>query len=99
MAKAGRPRFTLNRKAMAELMRSVAPAVHEQAVAVAKTAQSNLPDDVPVDVRDTVNQDGRPVSLVAITHPSGLGRQAKDGVLTRAAAANGLEVTRYPDRE
>lgn len=97
MAKAGKPRFTLNKKAFEQLMRQVQPQVQAHAKAVAETAQASLPADVPVETRDVVGNDGRPVTLVAITHPSGAARQAKDGVLTRAAAANGLEVTRYPD--
>lgn len=97
MAKAGKPRFKLNKKQFETLMRQVQPDVHAHAQAVADTLRSSLPPDVPVDIRDVVGNDGRPITLVAITHPSGAARQAKDGVLTRAAAANGLEVTRYPD--
>ena len=96
MAKAGKPRFKLNRKAFGEVMRLTQPAVSAQARQVAESVQAQLPNDVPVDTMDTVSQDGRPVTLVTVMHPSGLARQANDGVLTRAAAQNGLEVTRYP---
>ena len=96
MAKAGNPRFKLNRKAFPELMKIVQPDVQENADAVAASVRSRLPKDVEVGVMDIMNENGRPVSLVTIMHPSGMARQAKSGVLTRAAAERGLEVTRYP---
>lgn len=99
MAKAGTPRFKLNREEFAELMESVRPQLQEKAAAVAASARSNVPEDVEVTTRDSTSRDGRPVVLVTIAHPSGLARQAKDGTLTRAAAENGLEVTRYPAKE
>lgn len=96
MAKAGKPRFKFNEQQFGEIMRQVQPAVSEHAQAVAAAAKAKLPADVSVETRDVVGNDGRPVTLIAIAHPSGMARQAKDGVLTRAAASTGLEVTRYP---
>lgn len=98
MAKAGKTKFKLNKKAMAELMHAVKPDLQEHANAVADSARSKLPPEVPVGTRAQTNDEGRPVVLVTVMHPSGAARQAKDGVLTRAAADNRLEVTRYPER-
>ena len=96
MAKAGKPRFKLSRSAVPKLMKMVQPDVHENAEAVAAAARSRLPSDVPVGVMDVENESGRAVTLVTITHPSGIAQQAKNGVLTRSAADSRLEVTRYP---
>lgn len=96
MAKSRRPKFKLNRKAFRQLAEGVRPDLEAHAQAVAESARAALPADVPVETRSETNMEGRPVVLVAITHPSGAARQAKDGVLTRAASASRLEVTRYP---
>lgn len=96
MAKARKPKFKLNRKAFRQLAEGVRPELEAHARSVAESAAASLPGDVPVETSSETNQEGRPVVLVAIAHPSGVARQAKDGVLTRAASASRLEVTRYP---
>lgn len=80
----------LSKAAQAELSGAVA----SKAAAIQAAAQSQLPPDVPVGVQMTENAMGAPVAIVTITHASGLPRQAKDGVLTRAAASSGLDVSR-----
>lgn len=95
MAKAGKPKFKLGDD-FAEWSQLVRGDVSAAAERVA--ASMDVPDDVPVSVTHKTGDDGRPVSLVTIAHASGLARQAKSGVLTRAAAENGLEVTRYKER-
>lgn len=47
--------------------------------------------DLPIDSK-VVTTD-RAHGIVAITHPAGVGMQAKHGVLTKAATEAGLEVT------
>ncbi|MGO3084263.1 hypothetical protein [Ancrocorticia populi] len=49
----------------------------------------------PTNVSVFNNKEGRAVAVVTIIHPKGLAMQAKHGELTRAAAAQGLEVKRY----
>lgn len=80
----------LSKAAQAEL----AAVVSAKGAAIQAAAQSQLPPDVPVQMRLEENAMGAPVALVTITHASGLARQAKDGVLTRAAASSGLDVSR-----
>lgn len=57
---------------------------------------ASIPGEVSSGVIHETNEDGRPVALVAITEVNGLAIQAKRGTLTRAAASQGLDVTRYP---
>lgn len=95
MAKAGKPKFKLGGD-FAEWSQLVRGDVSAAAERVA--ASASVPEGVPVRVADKTGDDGRPVSIVTIAHASGLARQAKHGTLTRAAAENGLEVTRYKER-
>ena len=44
------------------------------------------------------DRNGRPVALGTLAEAKGIAMQAKHGTLTRAAAAKGLDVTRYPPR-
>lgn len=81
---------SLSRAARKELSGVVAA----KAGAIRDAAAAQVPDDVPVEMRMQSDALGSPVGLVTIMHPSGLARQAKDGVLTRAAANAGLDVTR-----
>ncbi|AMJ43686.1 hypothetical protein [Corynebacterium stationis] len=81
-----------------ELMKIVQPQVDEAGEAVHKAVTARVPGDVPVTSTSQIGDNGRPVSLVTIAHASGLARQAKSGVLSRAAAEVGLEVTRYEER-
>lgn len=67
------------------------PVVTRAAANVAARAKGLVDKDVPVRVRPYTTD--RAASAVVIAHPSGVALQAKAGVLTRAAAAEGLEVT------
>lgn len=98
MAKSKKGGFTFAPDDFGELMKIVQPQVDEAGEAVGNAVAARVPDDVPVTVTSAIGNNGRPVSLVKIEHASGLPRQAKDGVLTRAAAEAGLEVTRYEAR-
>lgn len=98
MAKAGKPKFRLNKKQFAEVAELVRPAVEASGRAVAAKAEARLPPDIPVKVQTGTARTGRPQAIVGIYHISGLPRQAKNGVLTKAAAECGLEVTRYKER-
>lgn len=92
MAKA---RVKLDYKGLSKAARKqLSGQVAAKAGAIREAAAAQVPDGVPVEMRMEQNLLGAPVGLVTIMHPSGLGRQARDGVLTRAAAANGLDVTR-----
>lgn len=46
-------------------------------------------------VRMQRDRKGRPVALITLQEPNGVLRQVKRGVLTRAAAQEGLDVRRY----
>nr|WP_304503763.1 hypothetical protein [Corynebacterium lemuris] len=77
------------------LQAHVADDIERAGEEVAANLRAKLPDDVPVKVTSFINESGRPVTMVTITHPSGLARQAKDGVVTRAASEAGLDIRRY----
>lgn len=74
--------------------KELAGIVSAKAGAIRDAASAQVPDDVPVEMRMEENAMGAPVGLVTITHPSGMARQARDGVLTRAAASGGMDITR-----
>lgn len=95
MAKRSRGGFFFAPDDFGDVMEMLRPQVVEAAGRVRDSAESKVPDDVPVTATESTGNDGRPVVLVTIAHPSGLPRQAKDGVLTRSAAESGLEVTRH----
>lgn len=83
----------LDYEGLGEILRTVCgPAVNEMAGRVAANAagDSNLPRGATVNVRQFVTD--RAIAVVRINHPGGLAAQAKHGVLTKAAAAAGLEV-------
>lgn len=46
-------------------------------------------------VRMQPNREGRLTAIVYLAEPGGAAKQAKHGVLTQAAAAEGLDVRRY----
>lgn len=60
------------------------------AEAIAEHVRANVPDDVPVEI-DHYTTD-RDAAAVTIADPLGMLYQARDGAVTRAAAAVGLEV-------
>lgn len=95
MARAGKPQIMVDPERLMEWVRkNHTGTVHDAAEKVAQTMRSKLPPDVEVVVNDHISAAGRPVSVPTIIHPSGLARQARDGVCTRSAAENGLNVTR-----
>lgn len=95
MAKVGKPTIMVDSERLMEWVRNNhTGTVHDAAENVAASVRAKVPADVEVVVNDHISAAGRPVSVVTIIHPSGMARQAKDGVLTRAAAENGMDVTR-----
>jgi hypothetical protein len=90
--------FELDHAGVAEILTSpdVAEAVRDAAdqVADAARAQSHRVtsgEPLPVEVHDDPDAD-RAATSVAVRHPSGVGMEARHGVLKRAAAASGLDV-------
>lgn len=71
--------------------REVADAIHDLTVQVAGTVTSSVPPDAEVVVDDY--RTDRAASSVTIKDARGLIWQVRDGVMTRSAAAHGLEVT------
>lgn len=64
--------------------------------AAAEEMVKNIPDNVEVLTKSGVGENGRPFAMVTIAEPKGVAMQAKHGTLTKAAAAAGLDITRYP---
>ena len=64
--------------------------------AAAEEMVKNIPDGVEVLTKGGVGENGRPFAMVTIAEPKGVAMQAKHGTLTKAAAAAGLDITRYP---
>lgn len=83
--------FKLDRAGIKQLLKSpaLAPVVHAQAEAIANGLA--VPSDADVVVDDYVTD--RVASSVTIRDVRAKGWQAQRGVLTRAAASVGLEVT------
>lgn len=82
--------FHLDYEAVGRILKdTVRPLVTRVAAQVA--ANVDVPDGVPVTVRPYTTD--RAAAAVTIAHPSGVAEQAKNGALTKAAAAAGLEVT------
>lgn len=97
-----KPQIHLDPAGIMEFLQTQAPVVQKAGEELAEEVRKELGDaakDTPVVTRMTTNRAGRPVALVTIAHPSGLARQAQHGTLTRAAAATGLDVHRYPLKE
>jgi hypothetical protein len=82
----------LDSAGIAQVLKSseVAAAVHELAEQVAGTVRNQAPDAEEVVVDDYTTD--RAASSVTIKDARGRLWQARDGILTRAAAAQGLEV-------
>lgn len=73
--------------AVADLAEKVADNLRSQGHMV-----EGIPGEIALPVRVSVYETDRARASVTIAHPSGLAVQAKHGALTRAAAAEGLEV-------
>ena len=67
--------------------------INQIATSVAATVagDGNLPDNARVTVKQFTTD--RAIAVVMLSHPAAVALQAKYGVLTKAAAAEGLEVT------
>ena len=76
-----------------ELLVRSSPEVESVARAVASSISG-----VETSVTMGVDRNGRPRAMVALAEAKGIAMQAKHGTLTRAAATQGLHVTRYPPR-
>jgi hypothetical protein len=77
-------------EAVNDMADRVADQVRVQGIGVGDRDGGSHEIELPVKV-DVYTSD-RPRASVVINHPAGLSVQAKDGALTRAAAALGLEV-------
>lgn len=87
-----KPEIRLDEANIGKLLRSqgFSAAVHGLAERVAASTRKSVPAGVEVVVDDYTTD--RAASSVTIKHATGRALQARDGVLTKAAAANGLEV-------
>ncbi len=90
--------FELDHAGLAEILTSpeVADAVRDAAEQVGAAARAQghrvtSGQPLPVDVSDDPDHD-RAGTSVAVRHPSGVGMEARHGVLKRAATATGLDV-------
>ncbi|MCT1710710.1 hypothetical protein M3B38_01740 [Dietzia cinnamea] len=88
---ARRASLKLDSKGLEKAMQTViAPQLEEAAKKVAAAVPR------PTAVQMGLDRNGRPLAMVAITLPNGLAIQARTGVLTRAAAGQGMDIHRYP---
>jgi hypothetical protein len=90
--------FELDHAGVAEILTSlgIADAVRDAADQVADAARAQghrvtSGEPLPVEVYDDPEED-RAATSVAVRHPSGVGMEARHGVLKRAATAAGLDV-------
>jgi hypothetical protein len=81
----------LDSKGLDKAMQAV---IAPQLEAAAKKVAAAIPR--PTAVQMGLDRNGRPLAMVAITTPNGLAIQARTGVLTRAAAEQGMDIHRYP---
>lgn len=87
---AGIARLLASREVQEAAMRlgeQVADRVRVQGVEV-----EGIPGDIPLPVKVYASDRGDTVAAVVLAHPASLAVQAKDGVLSKAAAECGLEV-------
>lgn len=77
------------------LVKSVSHTIRSRAEEVAGKVAEQVGDGITVDVIEGVTHRGRPYSLVTIVHPSGLGIEAKRGILAGAAVSSGMDISRY----
>ena len=87
--------IVIDYKAVGEILKvNMRGPIDEIAAKVAANAAANpdLMDDAPDSVDVTAYTTDRAIAVVRINSPLGMALQAKSGVLTKAAAAAGLEV-------
>lgn len=95
--------FHRNPKGVEEILKSagMAAEVAARSAVVASGVQSQVPGKTVLDeAYDFVPKgrtSGRAARVVVLAEPNGRAIQAKHGVMTRAAAAVGLEVKEHPD--
>lgn len=85
--------INLDYEAIGQILKvTCAAPINQIATQVAANAagDGNLPDNARVTVKQFTTD--RAIAVVRLNHPAALALQAKYGVLTRAAAAEGLEV-------
>jgi hypothetical protein len=87
--------FRLDYDGVKEILKGddVRKAVDDLADGIAARVRADVPADAPVEVRRYTTDRG--AATVAITDRRAMGWQARDGVLTRAAASVGLEVKQF----
>lgn len=86
----------LDHQGIARLLKSaeVDAALRKLADPIQNNAEGMVDPDIPIEqVSYTTDRAAR---AVMIAHPSGVALQARDGVLTRAAAMAGVEVRQAP---
>lgn len=84
--------FRLDRAGIREILKSgpVREAIDAKAGEIAAVVRTQIPGDVEVRVGSYTTD--RAAASVTIADVRGMGWQARDGILTRAAGAAGLEV-------
>lgn len=93
-----RPKVKLNHAGIAALLKSggIASMTAEATAAVAANVEGvdveGVPGDISIPVETSMTTTDRAHGIVTLAHPSGMAVQAKHGLLTKAAAAAGLEV-------
>ena len=100
MARVGKVVLNIPDEWFIKQLQSQAPeleaAANKVGATLKSTAKSANGDGAPnVLVSMKRDRGGRPVAMVILAEPNGVAQQAKRGVVTRAAAANGLDVHRY----
>lgn len=85
--------FRLDKKGVGEFLKSdeVRKLVNDKAQEVAANVRGSVPAGTAVEVEEYTTD--REAASVTIAHAHGMGLQAKDGVLTKAAGEAGLEFT------
>lgn len=89
--KSGRVELYFTEKDIEKIWDLVEPELNERAEA----GMATVPEKHNPGTLSKRDRNGRPVVLTALRVPWGLSAQAKRGYLTRAAASQGLDVTRY----
>lgn len=91
--KNGGVEITLTDKDIEQIWNMVEPELQKRADA----GMASIPVEENPGTLAKRDRNGRPVVLIALRTPGGLSAQAKHGYLTRAAASQGFDVTRYSD--
>ena len=102
MAKVGKAFVKIPDSFFASIENAYAPQLEATAKAVAadmeseaarRVTSSNVVPETSVTMAK--NKNGRLTAIILLRHPGALALQARHGVMTRAAARNGLDVHRY----